>query len=468
MTGLALSLLLASANPCAPVEPAHLPDRAAASAYRAVAASELSAGSVETAIAAYREAAASDPADGEAREALRRLCQSPPPPDPFREGIRLMDAGEYRAAAAAFGGARSGDAGPSAVLLQGICLFELGEDEEARSLFQEVAAYPPHRDEARMYLGLVALRAGAGAEAGALFESAAASPALERTARDLARLARREGRLVLSAFAESGWDSNVNLAPGGTPSGPPRSDGLYAFSLNALFRPQGTSGPYLRAGGFLQDQVQLGAYDFGGFDAAAGWQLGGSGRGLLLEYDYGSRRFGGSSYLSAHRLLGTGWLRAGPTLLGASYLVRRETYAPTWSSFSGKLQRAEVRASLLATPGLRIGLAYGAGRDAARDPALSWLEHGPRAELRIAAGRALLGLDASVTWRPYDSYDPALSARRSDTYLDGAAFAEWDLDGRLSFRVSLLGRRALSNVPAFSYDKLLPTVGIGYAIGLSP
>ncbi len=468
MTELVLALMLASPDPCGSVEPAPRPDRDAARAYRAVAASEQAAGSVETAVSAYRDALANDPADGESREALERLCRSPLPPDPFREGIRLMDDGKYRPAAEAFRGARAGDAAPSAALLEGICRFELGDDGEARALFQEAAEYPPHREEARLYLGLVALREGAAAEAAALFESAATNPALEHTASDLARLARREGRLVLSVFAESGWDSNVALAPNGTPSGPVAADGLYALSVNALFRPQGSEGPYLRAGGFLQDQLKMGAYDFGGFDGAAGWQLGRGERGLLVEYDYGARSFGGSSYLAVHRLLGSGWLRSGRALLGGSYLVRFERYAPAWSSFSGTLQRAEVRASLLATPEIRLGLAYGAGRDAASDPVLSWLEHGPRAELRIAVGRALLGADASVTWRPYDSYDPALSARRADTYLDAAAFAEWELDGRLSLRLSLLGRRALSNVPAFAYDKILPTVGIGYTVGLSP
>lgn len=468
MTGLVLALILGGADPCAPVQPAPQPNAAAARAYRDVGASELAAGSIETAVSAYRDALSNDAADGESREALRRLCETPPAADPFREGIRRMDAREYRAAAEAFHEARAGDAGPSAELLEGICRFEIGEDESARSLFEEAAAYPPHRDEARLYLGLLALRAGAAAEAGVLFRSAAENPALERAASDLARLARRDGRLVLSFLAESGWDSNVALAPNGTPSGPPAADGLYALSGAALFRPQGTEGPYLRLGGFLQDQLQLGAYDFAGYDAAGGWQLGRGERGIVAEYDYAARQFGGASYLSAHRLLGSGWMRAGRALLGASYLARFDSYAPAWSRFSGTLQRAEVRASVLATPDVRLGLAYGVGRDAVSDAVLSWIEQGPRAELRIAIGRALLGADASVTWRAYDAYDASLSARRADTYLDAAAFAEWDLDGRVSLRFALLGRRALSNVPAFAYDKLLPTIGIGYTLGLSP
>lgn len=332
MTGLILALLLGGADPCAPVQPMVQPNAAAARAYRQVGASELAAGSIETAVSAYRDALANDVTDGESREALRRICEAPPAPDPFREGIRRMDAGEYRAAAEAFHQVRAGaDAAPSAALLEGICRFELGEDEAGRLLFEEAAAYPPHRDEARLYLGLLALRAGSAAEAGALFRSAAENPALERAASDLARLARRDGRLVLSFLAESGYDSNVTLAPDGTPGGPPAADGLYALSAAALFRPKGTEGPYLRLGGFLQEQMQLGAYDFDGFDAAGGWQVGRGERGLIAEYDYAARRFGGASYLSAHRLLASAWMRAGRALLGASYLARFESYAPAWS-----------------------------------------------------------------------------------------------------------------------------------------
>lgn len=469
MTGLVLALLLGAADPCAPVVSAAKPSEAAARAYRQVADSELATGSTETAVSAYRDALANDASDDASRAALRRICEAPPAPDPFREGLRRMDAGEYRAAAEAFHEVRGGaDAAPSAALLEGICRFELGEDEAGRLLFEEAAAYPPHRDEARLYLGLLALRAGSAAKAGALFQSAAENPALERVASDLARLSRRDGRLVLSFLAESGYDLNVTLAPNGTPGGPPAADGLYALSGAALFRPKGTEGPYLRLGGFLQEQMQLGAYDFDGFDAAGGWQLGRGERGFLAEYDYAARRFGGASYLSAHRLLGSGWLRAGRALLGASYLARFESYAPAWSRFSGTIQRAEARASVLLTPDVRLGVAYGLGRDAANDAVLSWIEHGPRAELRVALGRALLGADLSATWRAYDAYDAALLARRADTYLDAAAFAEWDLDGRFSVRAALLGRRALSNVPTFAYDKLLPTIGIGYTIGLSP
>ncbi len=461
-----VALLLAAADPCAVVVPAAQPDPDAAGAYRAVGASELARGATGSAVVAFQEAAARDPADAASREALRGLCSAPPPEDPYREGLRLMDGGDWRGAAAAFEAARTREAGPSAALLEGICRYETGDDDEAAALLREAAAYPPHREEAQFYLGLLALRSGSSSEAAAFFDSASGNPALERPAADLGRLARRDGRLVVSVFAESGWDSNVNLAPSGTPIGPPASDGLYGLIGTGLFRPNGPEGPYFRISGFTQDQASLSAFDFRGYDAAAGWQVGRGERGLIAEYDYGARTFGGASYLSAHRLLASGWIRAGATLLGASYFARFESYAPAWERFSGVLQRGELRASWIPASAVRLGIAYSLGRDVARDPVLTWTEQGPRVQLRVVAGRFWLGTDIGVTWRQYDTFDPALLARRSDRYLDATAFAEVDFAANWTARFALMARRAASNLDAFAYDKVVPSVGIGYMLGL--
>lgn len=462
-----LTLALSATDPCAPVAPAGSPDPGGAAAYRAVGDDELGRGAPEAAAAAYRAALAADPSDGASREALRRLCDARTvAEDPLARGLRMMDAGDFRGARDAFRAARARAPAPSTALLQGICHYELGEDAEAAPLFREAEGYAPHREEARLYLGLIALRAGAGAEAAALFESARTNPALERDARDLARLAREDGRLVVSVAAESGWDSNVTLAPTGTPSAAPEPDGVLALVGSVLLRPSGALGPYLRASALTHDPFQLGAYRVRGFDAAGGWQLRGRASQGIVEYDYGTRTFGGKSYLSAHRILASGWLRAGRAGFGAAYLVRFESYAPAWSGFSGTLQRAELRATFGASPHLRVGVAYGVGRDDAREPALSYLEHGPRVELRAPAGGAWrLGLDASLSRRGYDEYDPALRTTRRDTYLDAAAFAERDLAAGWALRLSLEGRRALSNVAELEYDKIVPAIGLSYARG---
>jgi tetratricopeptide (TPR) repeat protein len=466
MTSLAplLALTLAAVDPCAPVEPV-APDPAAARVYRDVGEAELAAGARDSAAAAYREALARDPSDATSRDALRKLC-TVPGPDPYQDGLRRLDAEDLPGAARAFEAAYAADGSTSAALLGGIARYELGEDAQSERLLRLAERDPAHREEARFYLGLLALRAGDGERAVSLLEGAATNPALASPASDLARLASRDGRVILSLLAESGWDSNVNLGPGG-PLGPAaQSDGMSGLSASILWRPTGTRGPYLRAGGLLHNLTQLDAYDLTGAEAAAGWQLRAGRQGATAEYEYAHRTLGGDDYLGTHRLLASAWLRRGRALATASYAMRFEDFAGDWSPFSGVLHRAEARAAFDATPRLRLGLAYAAARDATREPVLSYWEHGPRAEGRLLLGRTRLGVDLGVTLRAYDAYDAALGARRSDTYLDGAAFVEVDVAARWTARAGVVGRRAVSNVDALAYDKLAPSVAIGYTLGL--
>jgi hypothetical protein len=374
-----------------------------------------------------------------------------------------MDAGDLRGAIAAF---RTVKDDPSAALLEGICHHDLGDDAAAVPLLRSAATFPAHREVASLYLGLAALRAGAAGEAASFFEAAAASPSISRVAGDLARLARREGRLVVSLLAESGWDTNVNLAPSG-PVGAAEDDGSFALVASALLRPRGTQGPYLRATGALHQQLALGAYDFGALDAAGGWQARLGPLSLLGEYGYGRRTLGGDSFLAAHRLLASAALRHRGVTFSATYLARFEDYAPEWDAFSGVLHRAEARVSFPVGRRAWLALAYGLGRDLADAEVVSFVEHGPRAELRVALGRrARVGAEVGVSSRRYDAYDAILGATRGDVALDGAVLAELDLSDRVSARASLLARRLTSNVPAMEYDKLVPAVGLSWTAGL--
>jgi hypothetical protein len=212
--------------------------------------------------------------------------------------------------------------------------------------------------------------------------------------------------------------------------------------------------------------VQLEAYGVRGFDAAAGWQFRGRRAQLDTEYDFGSRSFGGAPYVTAHRLLASASTRAGGVALGATYLARFESYASAWSRFDGTLQRAEVRAAASPLRKIRVALGYGLNRDDTDDPVLRYVEHGPRAGIGISAARSWrLGLDAAVSFRTYDEYDPTLQAARRDTYLDASAFAELDVAPGWAARLSLGARRATSNVPALEYDKVVPSIGLAYARG---
>jgi tetratricopeptide (TPR) repeat protein len=463
IASLLVAVAVAAADPCAPVERAASADPGAASTYRAVAEAEEEAGSRDTAILAYRSAAALDPADSRSRAALERYCGAGPAVDPFREGLARMDAGDLRGAIADFRTARKRADDPSLALLEGICQYELGDVREARPLLRRAERSPDDADLARLYLGLIALREGAASEAASLFDAASASAAIAPVAADLARLARSEGTWAITFTAASGYDSNVNLAPPGAP--PAReADGLYTFGATGLLRPWGWEGPYLRGQGILNQQFTLGAFNVAGGDLAGGWQLRGGRWSAVGEYDLAYRTFGGSPFVTSHRLLASAsTVVASDVMLGATYFARFESYADGFSPFSGTVQGFEARASFPAGSRARLALVYGLARDVARLSILSYLEHGPRAELRVLTSRgSRLGVDLAATFRGYDAYDTTLGTRRRDTYLDAAAFMEWDLSAGWAARAALRGRRALSDVSGFEYAKLVPMAGLAY------
>jgi hypothetical protein len=467
------ALALAVVDPCAPVVPASTPDREAAAQARAVAGEEEAAGQAETAAAAWRLAASLDPADATAPAALRRLCRprdAAAEGDPFGAGVRAMDAGRYADAAERFRAVRAGSGRVDAALLEGICRYELGEDAEATRLLREAEAEAAHRETARLYLGLLALREGAAREASTLFDEAASNPLLAPFARDLARSAAWDGPLLLTLLAEAGYDSNVSLTSAQVgPSN--KGDALGGLSLGAVARPFGANGPFLRATAGAQEYARLERYDLTLLEGAAGWRWWKDGTGVTGEYAYGSRTLDGNAYLTTNRLLATGALSLGPVTLGAAWQGRWESYATAYSPWSGFAQRADGRVTVALGPRLRLGAGWSWARDATDDPVLAWSEQGPRADLRWLQGaRSRLLLEAGAAVRTWDRHDPGViyeasasaSAVQRDVIVEGSAAWEWDLNARTTFRLGVLVRTESSNVPAFDYGaKVVPTASIG-------
>ncbi|MBI5544586.1 MAG: hypothetical protein HY901_11900 [Deltaproteobacteria bacterium] len=237
------------------------------------------------------------------------------------------------------------------------------------------------------------------------------------------------------------------------------------MTASSLLRPFGR-GPSLRLTGLVHKQLQLSAYDLAGLSPALGWQLSGPRYGLQGEYGFDYRALGWSSFLLAHRLFASGWVNLERLTLSGSYFARFESYQSDWEPFSGTLQGGEARAALRLGPA-RVGVAYHLSRDSAKTSELSWWEHGPRAELKLGLGsRTRVGLELGVSWRSYSAASETLGLARADTYLDGAALAEYDLSDHWVARFSLEARRALSNASSFQYTKLVPTLGVGYVMGL--
>ncbi len=459
----------ATLDPCAPVERAAELDPATAAEYRAVGDAERAAGRRDTAIAAYRAALERDPEDAGSRTALEDLCRAQRRDGAFDRGSRLLRGGDCRAAIAPLDEARQrGDR--HAALLEGICLYELREDDRAASLLREAEADPAHRDSARFFLGLVALRAGAAADAIALLDAAAADRRLAPLAIELSRAASRQGRLVLSALAESAWDSNADLRPDGAPAkGSGSADGVAALTASAFLAPLGDRGPYVRASASMRDQLRLDALDLRAGGAGAGWQLSSARWRGRVEYAYDYRDLDGAPYLSAHGATGVARVDLSRSAsVGARYSARVESFlTDAAGDYSGVRQAGEADFTVdlgrrwLATAAWRVG------RDDARADSLRWWEHGPRLALRRALPPlARLSLEAAWTWREYDAEDPALRATRADEYADASALLELDVAPRWTLRLGAWGRRALSNLPDFRHAKIVPSVGLQYTLGL--
>jgi hypothetical protein len=381
-----------------------------------------------------------------------------------------MEDGDRAGAIAAFEEARAGRPDSGAALLEGICLYEDGEYDPARRFLREAEADPAHREKARFFLGLIAMRAGRSSDAAALLDASAADRRLAPMAFDLSRLARREGRLVASLLLESGWSSNVDLAPdASTPSLGGHADASAGATALLRLAPLGDAGPFLRASFHHRDQATYNALDITGYGAAGGWQVGHGGRYGLAEYQYEHRDLGGAPYLDAHRILGTARLAFDAVAsAGLTYFARFETFLPpAYADYSGVRQLAEADLTFDLGRRATATIAWHVGRDAARATNFSWWENGPRGALRLPLGRDVrLGVDAEWSWRHYDQRDPGYAAARADGILDLAALLEADLSDRWMLRVSFAARKAFSNAPEFAYTQFVPMLGFAYSIGL--
>ena len=381
-------------DPCAGVDAptGEGPDRAAAALYRAVGDEELAAGHATAAKTAYRQALRRDPGDAAARSAWEALCRDqadlrPVPSGPtidvaqdhFEDGVRHMRQGDRAAAISAFETVRAAGPDPAAALLEGICQFELGADQRARVLLEEARNTPGIGATARFFLGLIALRDGDDEAASTLLASAAADDnRIGASAAGLLRLARRDGRLVVSAVTEMGFDSNVALAPDGTATPGGSGDGYGAGVIGTVVRPFGPSGPYGRVTAQYRKQLQITAYDLGDLSGAVGFHAGRGDHAVTAEYGYDIVSLGGDPYLSAHRLLGTGRVTHRALSLTATYAARFESFlASKAAGYSGLRHEAQATADWGLPRGFALGLGYHLDRDGARDTTLSYFEQGP-------------------------------------------------------------------------------------------
>ena len=446
MIASALLLLLSAADPCAvPAVPTG--DRREAELYLEVAQMEQARGNAPAAAEAFRAALARDPGLVQARRGLEATCSASS--DPMEAGLRELHAGRPEAALPHFEEARRRGPNPTADLLAGICLYQLGQEGAAQPLLESARTTPELADSASLFLGLIALHAGDGARAQRLLEQAGHTPALEGRARELVRAAQFEGHLVVSALAQLVYDTNAALRPDGAPVGLPGPDGSAALNLLALVRPWGSSGPYLRAEALLSKQFTLSQFDLLGGAVALGGRLAGSASSATAEYGYSYQALGGAGFLAVHHLLASGVVRTGPLVLGGAYALNFETYQPLLlSDQSGVRQALELDVSWPVSRAVRLTVGWGGGLDVARVDPLSYVEHGPLAEIDLLLGSALqIGLRGGATWRNYLAEDPSYGYTRADTRFEVVSWAELAFDAHWAVRGTVRMLRVDSNVP---------------------
>jgi tetratricopeptide (TPR) repeat protein len=396
---------------------------------------------------AYRAALARNPGLAEARQGLKDTCSTST--DPMEAGLRELHAGRPEAALARFQEARQKAPSPTADLLAGICLYQLGQERAAESLLESARQTPELADSASLFLGLIALHSGDAARAERLLDQAARSPALEDRARELVRAAQREGHLVVSALGQLVYDTNAALRPDGAPVGLPGADGSAALNLLALVRPFGSSGPYARAEALFSKQFTLSQFDLLGAAAALGGRMLASSWSAAAEYGYAYEALGGAGFLAVHHLLASGVMRAGPLVVGAAYALNFESYQPLELSDQSGLRHAlELDVSWPLSRAFRMTVGWLGGLDSARVDTLSYLEHGPVVEIDWLVGSVVqLGIRGSALWRNYRTEDPSYGYTRADTRYDVVGWAEMALDAHWAVRGTVRMFRVDSNVP---------------------
>jgi Tfp pilus assembly protein PilF len=471
VSALLSAALLAAASDCTPIAAEPRPDPDTARAYLAVAQEELSRGQPRSAAAAFRGALRYDASSREARLGLERLCRDQGfggDDAELAQAVALMDAGDRRGAVARFEALRQTRPHPGAALLEGICLYELGEDAPAEILFLEAKEEPELAASAELFLGLLALRRGDGRGAEERFiRASGGEPALRTTAAKLLELSAREGKLVAGALVGGGYDSNVELLPGSAaPSG--SQDASFLFEVSALARPLGQSGPYARLFGGYRKEVLLPAYDTGTVTAVAGWQLARAEAKASLDYSFEFLVFGGAPSLVTHGLGLRGQLPLGLLFLEAGYSVRFQNFlAQENTGYSGTLH--SVRLSVGIRPSGRWGLeaGYAVARDAARLAELASFGHGPilfgwvgfTDDVRLVAS-------ARSRHRQFDAVDPDFELTRTDDAFDVSTRVELDLGKYVTLFAAFEARAVFSNVPALTSSRLAAWLGSAFSARL--
>lgn len=381
----------------------------------------------------------------------------------LERGVELFEAGDYAQAVPQLECARRLSQDRSAVLLLGISHYELGDDVRAVPLLEDAAKDPELADSAHVFLALAAWRGGNTDGAARHFDRAAqgGNPEIAATATDLARMARTDGRFVVSASALAAYDSNVGLTPAGMNAARTGPDAAMVVAASVFFRPAAAPGPFLKTVVHYRDQLTLDAFDFGGVTAGAGWDFGaGSVRGSA-EYGFDFMLLGREPLETAHELAAElSWLPSALGLRGRWTGRLDQWSSPSLAGYSGLLNRGEA-AVAWASASVRLSAGWRAEHAGLADPALSFVGHGPTADGELTMGGGLVRLRGSATWSAR-THAAAADGVRQDQLLEVRSSAGVALGNSWMLEAGVAYARSQSNVARYQWANVSGQVGISW------
>lgn len=412
-------------------------DPDASAEYTAVGDEARAQEDLRIAVTAYRKAVALDSANRHAADALREICSAAGSADE----TLLQALGHYR----------RGDTAGATRMLDALQASEGSLPAGAHFVLGLIALDNHDRRTAERELALVQ-----------------GDPVYGALARDLLRLAHRDGAIAATLLVGSELDTNPQQLPDTPPmnasTGPRTADESLLVVGAFTVRPHRAVA--LRNVLAWRKQHELDQLDFLGESAQASVELGHGATRASILYDFDADLIGGQPYLLAHRAMGAIRHDLGATGLRASSSVRRRDYLqPAQSEFTGWVYGGEV--GVLVHLGLRAELEADAlgWREQTADPVFSTLAGGGRIGLRARpASRLRLAANLATWYATFDAPQPD-GQRRRDVHVEGAADLEVDIADNVILLVGANAARNASSVEDFRYWKLVARGALAFTIG---
>ncbi len=283
-----------------------------------------------------------------------------------------------------------------------------------------------------------------------------------------------EGKLLVMALMELGYDSNPRLLTASDPqkknAGFPQSGGIGANLLAfGELRPLGVSGP------FAQAAVSHRAESRTWFDelsllsvlGTAGWRAVGARSDLSVAYSFQHAVLNGNGFVSTHRVSLRAGVSAGPLWLDGSLTSQYDRLLPAAvATLSGARHGTQTRVTWNPSDRLRLSGGYRVDLVFQDNAGVLFTEHGPTLEAEGALTSQLsLGLSANAWFRAVPADSP-FGAHLQDRNLEAILAATFRPIPSWSVRLALTAGSGLYSARQESALRATCVLGLAYATAL--